>query len=105
MDRAFAAISDPTRRGILRRLGTADASISDLALKFDMTLTGMKKHVQVLEDAGLVATEKVGRVRTCRLGSRRLEAEAEWIRMYTEMLSARLDRLGSFLERTQGEDS
>ncbi len=105
MDRAFAAISDPTRRGILRRLGTADASISDLALKFDMTLTGMKKHVQVLEDAGLVATEKVGRVRTCRLGQRRLLAEAEWIRMYTEMLNARLDRLGDFLERTQGEDS
>lgn len=103
LDRAFAALSDPTRRGILRRLGTSDASITDLASSFGMTLTGMKKHVRVLEDAGLVATEKIGRVRTCRLGSRRLEAEAEWIRTYADMVDARLDRLGSFLERTTGE--
>jgi DNA-binding transcriptional ArsR family regulator len=103
MDRAFAALSDPTRRGILRRLGSGDASITDLATRFDMTLTGMKKHVQVLEDAGLVASEKVGRVRTCRLGSQRLTAEAEWIRTYTDMVNARLDRLGQFLERTKGD--
>jgi DNA-binding transcriptional ArsR family regulator len=103
LDRAFAALSDPTRRGILRRLGSGDASITDLATGFGMTLTGMKKHVQVLEDAGLVVTEKIGRVRTCRLGSQRLEAEAEWIRGYADMVNARLDRLGSFLERTTGE--
>jgi DNA-binding transcriptional ArsR family regulator len=105
MDRAFAAISDPTRRGILDRLGRSDASISDLAASFDMTLTGMKKHVQILEEAGLVATKKVGRVRTCRLGPRRLDAETAWIGMYHEMVDARLDRLGKFLERTKGEAS
>ncbi len=104
MDRAFAAISDSTRRGILRRLGDGDASITDLAITFEMTLTGMKKHVQVLEDAGMVQTEKVGRVRYCRLGKQRLDAEAEWIRSYADMVDARLDRLGAFLERTKGED-
>jgi DNA-binding transcriptional ArsR family regulator len=103
MDRAFGAISDPTRRGILDRLGRADASISELALSFDMTLTGMKKHVRVLEQAGLVTTEKVGRVRTARLGPQRLDAEAAWMRVYQEMVDARLNRLGSFLERTKGE--
>lgn len=102
MDRAFAAISDPTRRGILDRLGRGGASISDLAAAFDMTLTGMRKHVQVLEEAGLVTTEKVGRVRTCRLGPQRLDAEAAWMRMYQEMVDARLNRLGEFLERTKG---
>jgi DNA-binding transcriptional ArsR family regulator len=101
MDRAFAAISDPTRRGILGRLGKGDASISDLAGLFDMTLTGMKKHVGVLEEAGLVTTEKVGRVRTCRLGPQRLEAEAAWMRKYQDMVNARLDRLEIFLERTR----
>jgi DNA-binding transcriptional ArsR family regulator len=103
MDRAFGALSDPTRRGILRRLGAANASITELAEKFQMTLTGMKKHVQVLEDAGLVKTEKVGRVRVCRLSSHRLAAEADWIRTYGEMVDARLERLGNFLERTKGE--
>lgn len=104
MDRAFAAISDPTRRGILDRLGRGDASISDLAERFDMTLTGMKKHIRVLEEAGLVATEKVGRVRTCRLGTHRLDAETAWIRSYQEMVDARFDRLERFLERTRGGD-
>ena len=103
MDRAFAAISDPTRRGILDRLGHADASISDLAALFDMTLTGMKKHVQVLEDAGLVTTAKVGRVRTCKLGPQRLDAESAWMRLYQQMVDARLNRLGDFLERTKGD--
>ena len=101
LDQSFAALSDPTRRAVLERLGRGDASISDLAGKFAITLTGMKKHVQVLEDAGLVATEKVGRVRTCRLGPRRLADEAAWIAKYREMLEARLDRLGEFLERTE----
>jgi len=103
LDKAFAAISDPTRRRILVRLGRGDASISDLAGRFAMTLTGMKKHVQVLEDARLVTTEKVGRVRTARLGTRRLEDESAWIGMYQEMLNSRLNRLEEFLERTKGE--
>jgi DNA-binding transcriptional ArsR family regulator len=103
-DLAFAALSDATRRGILERLGRRDASISDLAGNFGMTLTGMKKHVRILEGAGLVTTEKVGRVRHCKLGPRRLENEQEWIADYQQMLEARLDRLGEFLERTKGSD-
>lgn len=103
LDAAFGAIADTTRRRVLERLGRGDASISDLALAFDMTLTGMKKHVQVLEDAGLVTTEKIGRVRHCRLGPRRLQEETEWIAKYQSMLEARYDRLEAFLERTQGD--
>jgi DNA-binding transcriptional ArsR family regulator len=99
LDASFAALSDATRRGILQRLGRADASITDLATNFDMTLTGMKKHVRILEEAGLVSTEKVGRVRTCRLGPRRLEDESAWIAKYREMLEGRFDRLAQFLER------
>jgi len=105
LDDGFAALSDRTRRGILERLGGRDASISDLAANFEMTLTGMKKHVAVLEEAGLVTTEKVGRVRHCRLGPRRLDAETAWIARYEQMLEARLDRLGDFLERTKGTSS
>lgn len=101
---AFAAIADATRRGILERLGTGDASISDLAAAFDMTLTGMKKHVRILEEAGLVATEKIGRVRVCRLGPSRLETEAEWISSYQRMLEERMDHLEAFLEATRGDD-
>ncbi len=102
LDDAFAALSDPTRRGILEHLGRRDASISDLASRFAMTLTGMKKHMQVLEEAGLVVTEKIGRVRHCRLGPSRLEKETSWIENYRQMLEARLDRLGEFLDRTKG---
>ncbi|MEO8634636.1 MAG: metalloregulator ArsR/SmtB family transcription factor [Gemmatimonadales bacterium] len=98
---AFSALADPTRRGILKRLGRSAAAISELAEAFDMTLTGVKKHVQVLEAAGLVTTEKVGRIRHCRLGPAQLEAEAEWIADYRRMLEERLDRLGEFLERTR----
>ncbi|HEV8599036.1 MAG TPA: metalloregulator ArsR/SmtB family transcription factor [Gemmatimonadales bacterium] len=105
LDQAFAAVSDPTRRGILERLGRGDASISELAGDFRMTLTGIKKHVQVLEAAGLVATEKVGRVRTCRVGPRRLADEAGWIEQYQEMLDARFNRLAAFLERTKAKSS
>jgi DNA-binding transcriptional ArsR family regulator len=105
LDAAFSALSDPIRRGILEHLGRKDFSISDLASKFDITLTGLKKHVQVLERSGLVTTEKVGRVRTCRLGPRRLEHEADWIANYRQMLEARFDRLGEFLERTKGSSS
>jgi len=100
---ALGAVADPTRRGILERLGKRDASITELAAWFEMTLTGMKKHVAILEDAGLVVTEKVGRVRTCRLGARRLDDVAAWVTQYQQMLDARLDRLADFLERTKGD--
>ena len=103
LDSAFTAVADPTRRGILERLGKRPATITELAEAFDMTLTGMKKHVQVLEDARLVATQKVGRVRTCTLGTRDLAAEAAWIERYQEMLHARYNRLEAFLERTRGD--
>lgn len=102
LDAAFAALADPTRRGILERLGRGDASISDLARGFDMTLTGLKKHVRILESANLVTTKKVGRVRLCALGPHRLDVEAAWMARHHEMLEARLDRLGAFLERTKG---
>jgi DNA-binding transcriptional ArsR family regulator len=92
-DTSFAALSDATRRGVLEQLGRGDASISALAEKFHMTLTGMKKHVGVLEQAGLVTTKKVGRVRTCRLGIGRLEEEAAWIENYRQLWNARFDEL------------
>ena len=101
LDSAFAALSDPTRRGILQWLGRRDASITDLAMRFEMTLTGMKKHVRTLEEAKLVTTEKVGRVRHVRLGPHRLEQETAWIAQYREMLESRYDRLEAFLERTK----
>ena len=97
-DDSFAALSDATRRGVLEQLGRADASITDLAEKFHMTLTGMKKHVGVLEQAGLVTTEKVGRVRTCRLGPRRLEEETAWIERYRRLWDARFDELDKVVE-------
>ncbi len=103
LDTAFAAVADPTRRGILERLGRREQSVTELAAAFDMTLTGMKKHVKLLEDVGLVRTEKVGRVRTCRIGPRRLAREAAWIAKYQEMLEARFDRLEDFLEHTKGD--
>jgi DNA-binding transcriptional ArsR family regulator len=98
-------VPDPTRRGILKHLGRTDASITDLAGRFDITLTGVKKYVQILERSGLVTTEKIGRVRTCRLGSRRLEDEAAWIATYRQMAEERFNRLEEFLERTKGEDN
>ena len=98
LDATFAALSDVTRRGVLEQLGDADASISTLAQRFRMTLTGMKKHVSVLEQAGLVTTEKVGRVRTCRLGPRRLEEEAAWIARHHQLWSARFDALDGIVE-------
>jgi DNA-binding transcriptional ArsR family regulator len=93
LDASFAALSDATRRGVLERLGRSDASITDLAERFHMTLTGMKKHVGVLERAGLVTTEKAGRVRTCRLGPRRLEEETAWIDRYRQLWAARFEAL------------
>jgi len=104
LDASFAALSDATRRGILERLGIADASITDLAGKFRMTLTGMKKHVGVLEQAGLVTTEKVGRVRTCKLGLRRLEEEAAWIERYRQLWDARFDELDKVVEELKQKE-
>ena len=98
LDASFAALSDATRRGVLEQLGRADASITDLADKFHMTLTGMRKHVGVLEQAGLVTTEKVGRVRTCMLGPRRLEEETAWIEWYRQLWDARFDELDNVVE-------
>ena len=98
LDVSFSALSDATRRGVLEQLGRADASITDLAEKFQMTLTGMKKHVGVLEQAGLVTTEKVGRVRTCTLGPRRLEDETAWLERYCQLWDARFDELDNVVE-------
>src|SRR4029077_18574623 len=91
-------LSDATRRGVLEQLGRADASITDLAGKFHMTLTGMKKHVGVLEQAGLVTTEKVGRVRTCKFGMRRLDEEAAWIERYRQLWDARFNARDKIIE-------
>jgi DNA-binding transcriptional ArsR family regulator len=100
-DHAFAALADPTRRGILLRLGQSPASVTDLAERFDMTLTGMKKHIAVLESAGLVATAKIGRVRECRLGTTDLRDIEAYVGQYRRTLEDRLNRLGAFLEHTQ----
>ncbi len=97
-DASFSALADVTRRGVLERLGRKDASITDLAASFGMTLTGMKKHVEVLERAGLVTTEKIGRVRTCRLGSSRLEAELAWIERYRQVWASRFEALDDVLD-------
>ena len=105
LDTTFAALSDATRRGVLAQLGRADASITDLAGKFQMTLTGMKKHVGVLEQAGLVTTEKVGRVRTCRLGLRRLEEEAAWIERYRQLWDTRFDELDKVVEELKRRET
>lgn len=93
LDTSFAALSDVTRRGVLEQLGRADASITELAEKFSMTLTGMKKHLGVLEKAGLVSTHKVGRVRTCKIGPQRLEEVAAWLEKYRRLWAARFDEL------------
>ena len=103
-DAAFSALSDATRRGVLEQLGRADASITDLADKFGMTLTGMKKHVGVLERAGLVTTEKVGRVRTCKLGPRRLEEEMAWLERYRQRWDARFDELDRVVEELKRKE-
>jgi len=104
LDASFAALSDATRRGVLEQLGRADASITDLAERFHMTLTGMKKHVGVLEQAGLVTTEKIGRVRTCKLGPRRLEDETAWIERYQRLWDARFDELDHVVEELKRKE-
>jgi DNA-binding transcriptional ArsR family regulator len=104
LDASFAALSDATRRGVLEHLGRADASITDLAEKFRMTLTGMKKHVGVLEQAGLVTTKKVGRVRTCKLGLRGLEDVAAWIERYRQLWDVRFDALDKVVEELKQKE-
>jgi DNA-binding transcriptional ArsR family regulator len=103
IDRTLSALSDPTRRSVLERLGRGSATITELAEPFGISLTGMKKHVRVLEEAGLVSTEKVGRARHCSLGERRLDDVEEWIGIYRRMLDERLDRFGELLERNKKE--
>jgi DNA-binding transcriptional ArsR family regulator len=105
LDASFAALSDATRRGVLEQLGRADASITDLAEKFHMTLTGIKKHVGVLEQAGLVTTEKVGRVRTCKLGPRQLEGERAWLERYRQLWELRFDELDRFVEELKRKEN
>ncbi len=105
LDNAFAALSDATRRGILDCLGRGDTTISELAARFGMTLTGVGKHVRVLEGAGLLTTRKIGRARQCRLGPRRLEDETAWIQNYRKTLEERLDHLDAYLARTKGSPS
>ncbi len=104
LDASFAALSDATRRGVLEQLGRSDASISELADRFHMTLTGMKKHVGVLEQAGLVRTEKVGRVRTCKLGVSRLAGETAWIEEYRRLWAARFDALDEIVEELKQKE-
>lgn len=98
LDETFAALSDPTRRGVLLQLGRGDTSITELADKFHMSLTGMKKHVGILEQVGLVKTEKIGRVRTCKLGARRLDSEMAWIEKYKELWDLRFDGLEAVVQ-------
>ena len=103
-DNSFAALSDATRRGVLEQLMRSDASITQLADRFGMTLTGMKKHVSVLEEAGLVATQKVGRVRTCRLGARTLAEEAAWIERYRQLWAERFNELDTIVEELKHKE-
>jgi DNA-binding transcriptional ArsR family regulator len=104
LDASFAALSDATRRGVLEQLGRSEASITDLAERFHMTLTGMKKHVVVLEEAGLVTTEKVGRVRTCRIGPRRLEEETAWMEKCQKLWAERFDELDEIIEEQKRKE-
>ena len=104
LDASFSALSDATRRGVLEQLGRSDASISDLADRFHMTLTGMKKHVSVLEQAGLVVTRKVGRVRTCKLGKKALEEEAAWIERYRRLWDERFEELDRIVEELKQKE-
>jgi DNA-binding transcriptional ArsR family regulator len=105
LDASFAALSDATRRGVLEQLGRTEASITDLAQQFRMTLTGMKKHVGVLEQAGLVTTEKIGRVRTCRLGPHRLKEETAWLEGHRQLWASRFDELDDVVEELKRKET
>ena len=104
LDASLAALADSTRRGVLEQLGREEASITDLADRFHMTLTGMRKHVGVLEQSGLVITEKLGRVRTCKLGPRRLEEETAWLERYRQLWDARFDELDKVVEELKRKE-
>lgn len=104
LDASFAALADGTRRGVLEQLGRAESSITDLAERFDMTLTGMRKHVGILEQAGLVTTEKVGRVRYCRVGERRLDEVAAWIETYHHLWDERFSELDKVIEQLKRKE-
>jgi DNA-binding transcriptional ArsR family regulator len=104
LDASFAALSDATRRGVLEQLGRAEASITDLAGRFHMSLTGMMKHVTLLERAGLVTTRKVGRVRTCQLGLRPLDAEAAWIERHRALWETRFEALDQVIEELKAKE-
>lgn len=104
LDASFAALSDATRRGVIEQLLHHDASITELAEHFQMTLTGMKKHVGVLEQAGLVTSEKVGRVRTCRLGKGALDEEWAWLERYRRLWTARFDALDQVVEELKRKE-
>ena len=104
LDASFAALADATRRGVLDQLARGSASITQLAGQFDMTLTGMKKHIGVLEQAGLVTTEKIGRVRNCRIGPYRLEEEIEWISRYRRTWDTRFEALDQVLEHLKSRE-
>ncbi len=103
LDDTFSALSDPTRRAVLERLGNGSATISELARAAGMSLTGLKKHVGILEDAGLVTTEKRGRTRYCRLGPKRLDDLGHWLETYRSNWADRLDRLEEVIERKKGQ--
>jgi DNA-binding transcriptional ArsR family regulator len=105
LDETFFALSDPTRRAILERLGAGPATISELAGPFGLTINGIKKHVGILEGADLVVTEKVGRARECRLGPASLAEATGWIEGYRRAWEARLDRFGRYVERASGGDA
>lgn len=104
LDASFAALSDATRRGVLQRLGRADASITELAQAFRLTLTGMRKHVVVLERAGLVTTRKIGRVRTCTLGLSRLADETAWIENHRRLWASRFDALDEIVDELKQKE-
>lgn len=104
LDGSFGALADPTRRGILERLRAGPATVTELAERFDMTLTGVKKHIGLLEEAGMVTTEKQGRVRWCRLGTNVFDREVAWLQRYREAVEERMDRLDAFLERTKEQE-
>jgi DNA-binding transcriptional ArsR family regulator len=104
LDRAFAALADGTRRDVLRRLGDGPQPVSELANAAGMTVTGMAKHIHVLEDAGLVATEKVGRSRQCRLGGERLDNAMSWITYYQRLWERRLDGLDAYFTLQKGTE-
>ena len=102
IDRTFAALADPTRRAVLERLGSGAATVTELAAPAGISLTGMKKHLRVLEAAGLVRSEKVGRSRRCELGPKRLDDVRTWVEDYRQTVEERFDRLGELLDRDKG---